>query len=90
MAERTVIYDTGMIKHRSGETSRYVTDAAILVSRQMIVILTGGVYAIVAGRAVIHDARMIEIGNICKTGNTMTNTTILVGRRMIRRLAQRI
>lgn len=84
MARRAVINDTRMIENRSGETTWYVTNTAILVGRQVIVILAGGVYTIMARRAVIHDTRMIKVRDVSKAGDAMADPAILSRWRMIR------
>lgn len=41
-----VVYDSRMIKHRRRKITRHVTDAAIIVGRNMVVILAGGIITV--------------------------------------------
>lgn len=74
-----------MIKHHRGKTTGHVTDTAIGGRRHMIDRLSERRHTIMTGTAVTGDAGVIEY-RAGKTGRAMTNTAILAGGDMRRRL----
>ena len=82
MAGRTVIDDAGVIEHRTGERTGVVTDAAVLVGRDMANRFADREHVIVARAAVVDDAGMIKCRRN-KAGGHVTGIAIITGRHMI-------
>ena len=62
VAACTTAGHAGVIKHAAGEAGGDVTHRAIFAGRDVSGRFARGIGSIVAGRAVIHDARVIEHG----------------------------
>ena len=62
VAGSTIIDDAGMIKACRHEATGGMTDTAILIGVDMVGFLGCSETGVVTGRAVIHDAVMIEAG----------------------------
>lgn len=79
---RTVIHNTGVIKHGTDKCSRVMTDTAILIGRYMGRWFSGCITRCVTGRTVIHNTGVVE-GSRYKPCSLVTHMAVLVGRHMI-------